>query len=433
MLALLGYTMILVFVVLVMTRTMTALNALIIVPVIFGLLLGHGSSMDEMIVDGIRRVAPTGVMLIFSILFFGIMIDSGLFDPVVRVILKFVRNDPLRIALGTVALACTVALDGDGTSTFLITVTAMLPVYRRIGMSLYVLACLALLSLGVMNMLPWGGHTTRAIAALHLSSEQVFVPLVPVMVAGILYAFVAAYFLGMAERRRLGTITLPPVDAGQHFSLAAVNGEPHLLRPNRIWANAAVTAALLVALTSGAIPMVVLFMIGAALAIMINYPDPKLQKERIAAHAANVLATVSLLFASGIFTGVLSGTGMVEAMARALVEVVPESLGPQIPLITACVGMLFTYFMANDPYYFGVLPVIAEAAQAYGVRPAEIARAAVLGQPVHVLSPLFAALYLLVGLLGIDFVENQRFAMRWAIGSSLTMIAAAALFGVITV
>lgn len=433
MLALMGYMMIGVFVILVMTRMMTALNALIIVPVIFGLLLGHGSGMNAMIVDGIRMVAPTGVMLIFAILFFGIMLDSGLFDPVVRAILKFVRNDSVRIALGTVALACTVALDGDGTSTFLITVAAMLPVYRRVGMNLYILACLALLSIGVMNMLPWGGHTTRAIAALHLSSEQVFVPLVPVMVAGIFYAFAAAYFLGRAERRRLGPIALPAVDPDQHFSLAAMNGEAHLVRPNRIWANTAVTAALLIALTSGLVPMVLLFMIGTALAIMINYPDPKLQKERIAAHAANVLATVSLLFASGIFTGLLSGTGMVEAMARALVDVVPESLGPQIPLITALVSMPFTYFMANDPYYFGVLPVIAEAAQAYGVPPAEVARAAVLGQPVHVLSPLFAALYLLVSLLGIDFVENQRFVIRWAVGFSLTMIAAAVLFGVITV
>lgn len=68
-----------------------------------------------------------------------------------------------------------VALDGDGASTFLITISALLPVYKRLGMRPLVLAGVVCLGAGVMNMVPWGGPTARAMAALHLSSSDMFI------------------------------------------------------------------------------------------------------------------------------------------------------------------------------------------------------------------------------------------------------------------
>jgi CitMHS family citrate-Mg2+:H+ or citrate-Ca2+:H+ symporter len=129
----------------------------------------------------------------------------------------------------------------------------------------------------------------------------------------------------------------------------------------------------------------------------------------------------------------MNGTGMVDAMATALVQVIPEQLGTQLPLITAITSMPFTYFMANDPYYYGIIPIIGETAASYNIPMAEIARASVLGQPAHVLSPLYAAGYLLVGMIGIDYGQNQRFALKWAVGSSVFMIIAAIAFGVISI
>ena len=59
------------------------------------------------------------------------------------------------------------------------------------------------------------------------------------------------------------------------------------------------------------LPLPVLFMIGFAVALIINYPDLAEQRRRVAHHAGNALSVVSLIFAAGIFTGILSGTGMV--------------------------------------------------------------------------------------------------------------------------
>lgn len=440
MLALLGYCMVAVFMALIMTKRMSALLALIIVPIIFALIGGFYTGIGDMMLEGIKQVAPTGVMLVFAILYFGIMIDAGLFEPIVNTILRIVKGDPLKIALGTVALASLVALDGDGTTTFIITVTAMLPLYKKLNMNLYMLATLALLSIGVMNMTPWGGPTARVISSLQLTTEEVFLPLIPVMAAGILFAFLAAWYFGIKERKRIGIrqmddSAIRELQAAEEQVAAAASRESftELQRPKLIWVNAGLTIALLIALIAGLLPLPVLFMLGFAIAAMINYPNLVQQKERVAAHAGNVLAVVALVFASGIFTGIMNGTEMVDAMATALVQVIPDQLGSQLPLITAITSMPFTYFMANDPYYYGIIPIIGETAASYNIPMAEIARASVLGQPAHVLSPLYAAGYLLVGMIGIDYGQNQRFALKWAVASSLFMIIAAISFGVISI
>jgi CitMHS family citrate-Mg2+:H+ or citrate-Ca2+:H+ symporter len=184
-------------------------------------------------------------------------------------------------------------------------------------------------------------------------------------------------------------------------------------------------------LLTGLLPLPVLFMIAFAVAMMINYPSLKDQKARIAAHAPNVLAVVSLIFAAGIFTGILSGTGMVDAMARSLIAVIPDSAGRFIPLITALVSIPFTFFISNDAFYFGILPILAEAGAAYGFSTEAIARASLVGQQVHLLSPLVASTYLLVGLCEVDFGAHQRFTLPWSLGTAAVMLAIGIVTGVI--
>ncbi|MEB6065827.1 citrate:proton symporter [Staphylococcus arlettae] len=378
--------------------------------------------------EGIETVAPTGIMLTFAILYFGVMIDAGLFEPVINQIIKIVKGDPVKIAIGTVILASLVALDGDGTTTFIITVTAMMPLYKKIGMSLYVLSTLALLSIGVMNMLPWGGPTARAISALHLSTEDVFIPIMPAMAAGILFAFVVAYILGKRSKRHITTAT--DIDI-EDVKKEETKEESLLKRPKMLIPNAFLTVSLIVCLVMELLPIPALFMVWFGVAILINYPNLSIQNSVVKKHAGDVLAVISLVFASGIFTGIMDGTKMVDEMATALVHIIPDAMGNHFALITAILSGPFTYFMANDPFYYGILPILAESAEQFGISKVAMARASVLGQPLHVLSPLYAAGYLLVGMLDIEYGTNQRIVIKWAIGSSLFMILIACLFGII--
>ncbi|WP_018664890.1 CitMHS family transporter [Heyndrickxia acidiproducens] len=431
MLAILGFLMIVVFMFLIMTKRMSAMIALMVIPIVFALIGGFWKGIGKMALDGVASVAPTGIMILFAILYFGLMIDAGLFDPVISKILKVVKGDPLKIAIGTAILVILVSLDGDGTTTYMITISAMLPLYQRIGMKPLILAGIAVSGSGVMNLLPWGGPTARAMSALGLESSELFTPVIPSMIGGVLFVLFLAFYLGRKERKRLGI-----VDAGNEAFLEqaaaiAVGEGADTKRPKLIWFNGLLTIALLVGLIMEVLPTSILFMLGFAIAILVNYPNMEDQKERVAAYAGNALSVVTMIFAAGIFTGILSGTKMIDAMANTLIAHVPAALGPHFAVITAIISAPFTFFMSNDAFYYGVLPLIAKAASAYGLDPAVIGRASLLGLPVHLLSPLVPSTYLLVGMVGAEFGDLQRSFLKWACCSSLVMIIVALVIGVI--
>ncbi len=425
MITFLGFAMVASFMVLIMTKRMTPLVALIVIPVIFGLFAGELSGLGPMMLEGIGKLAPTGVMLMFAILFFGIMNDSGLFDPIVRRLVRLVHADPVRISIGTVLLAALVSLDGDGSTTYVITTAALLPLYKCMGMSRLKLVCLLMLTSGVMNITPWGGPTARAASALGVDPSDVFVPLIPAMIGGLLFLVGLAYMFGRSERARIGDIV---VDTSvEEFIEVCVSQNVEARREHLIWFNAALTAALLVLLVVGILPLPILMMLAFAIAMIVNYPNIADQKTRIAAHAGNVLAVVSLIFAAGIFTGILGGTGMVDAMSRSVVAIIPPAMGPYMAPITAALSLPFTFFISNDAFYFGVLPILAEAAGHYGITPVEIARASLMGQPFHLLSPLVPSTYLLVTLAEVELADHQKFTFKWAIVLGVVMSVVAML------
>jgi len=437
-LALLGFAMIVAFMTLVMTRRMTAVVALIVVPILFALAAGAGAETGPMMLKGLQQVAPTAVMLMFAILYFGVMIDAGLFQPLVQRIVDWAGDNPVKVTLGHVALASIVGLDGDGTTTLLVGVSAMLPVYRRLGISSLKFAVLGSMSFIIMNMSPWGGPAARVAASLHVDPSALFVPILPVAAVGLMFTFLVAWRFGVQEQRRLArapavaepapATAAAPSDA----QLAgAFHSDPAAQRPKLIWFNVALTVALMVAVVLRLAPLPALFMLGFALALVLNYPRLADQRERILAHAGNALSVVIMVLAAGAFTGVMSETGMVDAMATSVIQVMPASVGPWLGPITALLSIPLNFFLSSDAFYFGVLPVIAETAGHYGITPEEIGRASLLGQPLHALSPLVAAVYLKCALLDIELADLQRYAWKYMLALALVLIAAALAFGVV--
>lgn len=427
MLTFLGYSMVAAFMALIMTRRMTAMVALMVVPIVFGLIAGAGADMGKMMMDGLVKLAPTAAMLFFGIIYFCIMTDAGLFDPLIRLVVKTAKGDPLKIIVGTAVMGTVVALDGDGATTYVICTAALLPVYRRLGIRLQYMATLLLMSIGIMNILPWGGPTARAASAMHLDVSEVFVPLILPMLTGFAYVLCVAFYFGLKERKRIGRISQRDVAAIEE----SLDQVPEFRRPRMLPLNVILTATLIFALIQGLLPLPILFMVATAIALILNYPSVSEQKERLSEHAYNVLAVVSLIFAAGIFTGILNGTGMLDAMSKSLLYITPDAFGPYLAPFTAVLSGLATYAVTNDAFYFGVLPILAKTAAAYGITSAEMARASLVGQPLHLLSPLVASTYLLVALLDINYGENQRASILWVIGLMFAMLAGALIFGAI--
>lgn len=431
--------MVIVFMALIISKRLSPISALIIIPIVFGLLAGFRNELGQMMLDGIGKLAPTGVMLMFAILYFAIMIDCGLFDPLVKQLVRIVHDDPVRIVVGTAALALIVSLDGDGSTTYMITTAAMLPLYQRLGLRPVVLTCVVMMAGGVMNITPWGGPTARAASALSIDSAEIFVPMIPAMVVSSLFVLWAAYRLGLVERQRIAEgsgngLIADDLSRSVSFELDVGNadgsGSQRQLRGLQ-FINGGLTLLLMTALIMGIMPLPVLFMIAFAIALVLNYPSVNAQKALMARHAGNVLAVVGLIFAAGIFTGILTGTKMVDAMAATVITAMPESLGPHLSVVTGLVSIPFTFFISNDAFYYGVLPILAKAGEAYGITAAEIGRASIIGQPVHLLSPLVPSTYLLVGLVGVEFGDHQRFTFKWCLLTSLVMLAVGLLTAVI--
>jgi len=431
MLALLGLAMVVVFTYLIMSKRLSPIVALTVVPIVFALIGGFGRATGTMMLDGLKMVAPSAALLLFAILFFGLMIDSGLFDPLIRKILKRVNGDPMKIAIGTALLSLTVALDGDGTTTYMITCAAMLPLYKRIGMNPMILATISMLSLSILSGLsPWGGPATRAIAALGVDAAEYFIPLLPTMIGVAAWVVFTAFLLGRAERKRIGTTHLQS-GGGNCYIKALLDDTPYK-RPKLAYVNLMLVIGVMIALVMGLAHSAILFLIGFVLALMINYPQLDMQKERILAHSGNAMTVVLLVFAAGVFAVIFSGCQMGDGLAPTLVEVIPPSWGHLFSVVVAITSMPLTFVLSNDAYYFGVVPILANAAAAYGIDPVEIARASVLGQPVHLMSPLVASTLLLVGMVDRDIGDFQRATVKWAVLTSLVITALALLTGALT-
>lgn len=431
MLALIGVLTIATLLFFIMSKRMSPLVALIVIPVIGALAAGCGTDTAKYVVEGITKLAPMAAMFVFAIAFFGVVTDAGMFDPIVRGILRFVGTNPVKIIIGTGLLALIAHLDGNGAVTFLITVPTMLPLFNRLGMDKRILLGIVALSAGV-NFLPWTGPMIRASAALNVTTHDLFIPLIPAQLAGLTFMVIMGWFWGKREEKRLGAA---------HFAAAAGDFSHHkelteqekvLRRPHLFWVNIALVIAVIGTMVFTRISPTVAFMIALTLALMINYANVEMQKERINAHAKAALMMASILFAAGAFTGIMGGAGMLKAMSHAAVEFMPEALASHIPFIVGLISMPLSLIFDPDSYYFGIMPVVAHTVDIMGIPAIQVAQASVLGQMTtgFPVSPLTPATFLLVSLAGVDLADHQKFSIPVLWAASVIMTFAAALTGV---
>lgn len=428
MLAFLGLLTILVLLFLVITKKASPVIALILVPVLTGIAAGKMTELPGMISDGLQAIAPTGVMFVFAILFFGILLDAGTFHPIIDRLLKLAGNDPVKIALATAVLAMLIHLDGSGAVTFLVVIPALAPIYDQMGMRRITLACIVALAAGTMNILPWGGPTIRAATALNVSVTELFNPILIPFLFGLLTVLVIAFFLGKGEKKRTG-IAIHQAESSKQTK------ENELARPKLFWVNILLILAAITTMILAWAPPFVIFMLAFALALLINYPKVEEQKKRIDAHAKEAMLMASILFAAGCFTGILKGTGMMEAMAGNVQGILPEQMGKQLPLITGLLAMPASLLFDPDSFYFGILPLLASTAAHFGVSSLEVGQAAIMGQMTtgFPISPLTGSTFLLIGLAGVDLGEHQKKTIPLAFLVTLVILTVSVLMGIISV
>ena len=431
-----AYVMMAIFMYIIMKKKMSPFTALVLIPLIFAIILvATGQVQDVNIGTLIRQglfgnnskdkltamkgTAETGVMLLFAILYFSTMLDAGLFDPITNKMIRFAKGDPMKVLMATAIVAAAVSLNGDGTTTTLICCSAFVPIYKKLDMKLMNLGVLVILQNTIMNLLPWGGPTARAMSVLGVEAD-ILAYLAPGMILSVLYViFVVARSMGKKERARLGIQELTDAELDELTTIT----DPEVLekrRPKNFVINAVMTIVLIGWLVAGSfidaieVKPVVLFLVGTGLALMINYPDLKAQAKRIGDNAGDAVQVVLLVFAAGVFMGLFQGTGMATALTNSIVQIIPQQLAGFWSLIIAIISVPGTFFLTNDGFYYGVLIPFAEVGRQYGFTDMQMALASLMGQAFHLLSPLVAFIYLLLRLTGLDMGEWQKESAKYA-------------------
>lgn len=439
LLTVLSYLMIIVFMYVIMKKKMSPFTSLVMVPLVFAVIakvsgVANKGTLGDFVLEGVSTTSKTGIMLLFAILYFSIMLDAGLFDPITNKMIHFAKGDPMKVLIATAVVAAAVSLNGDGTTTTLICCSAFIPIYKKLDMKLMNLGVLVILQNTIMNLLPWGGPTARAMSVLNVGAE-ILAYLAPGMVLAVLYViFIVAPSMGKKERARLGIKKLTDAEIDE---LTVVTDEDVLaIRRPKMWAfNAFLTILLIALLITDSfveglgLPPLFLFTVGTVIALMVNYPSLKDQSKRIGENAGDAVQVVILVFAAGIFMGLFQGTGMADALAQSFTKIIPDQLAGFWGIIIAIISAPGTFFISNDGFYYGVLPVLAEAGKAYGFTDMQMALASLMGQAFHLLSPLVAFIYLLLRLTGLDMGQWQKESAKWALGVFVIFVVTIILTG----
>lgn len=438
-LALLGFaTVIAVIVLLLRNVTVPALAFVGVSTITAAILVATGAfTLDEMagfIKEGVKGVHGTAILFIFSVLFFGVMTDAGMFDKIIGALMKKVGNNVIGVALMTCIIAIIGHLDGGGASTFLITIPAMLPVYKRLHMRRETLLLICVTSMGVMNLLPWGGPTMRAASVLGVEPNDLWSQIVPMQVVGLVLAVGTAIFWGFQEKKRIAKLGDAAVeDAGKYDDSDSEEKNNELARPKKFIFNVILTLAVIIVLVMDIFPSYYVFMVGCALGILVNYRGKKLQNSIIKSHAASGLTMASTIMCAGVFLGVLSKSGIMEKMAIMMAGVIPASMGKFLPVIIGVLSVPLALLFDTDSYFYGLLPVLISVGNQFGVNPAHIAIAMVVCRNCATfISPVAPATYLGIGLAGVEIKDHIKYCFGWQWGVSLICLVAGLILGVIT-
>lgn len=424
LLALYGIATLLTLLGLILSKRTSPLIALILVPIGFAVLAGHGVQLPKMIAEGLATIAPTGIMFLFAILFFGVLKDAGTFEPIIRGLMSVAGENPIKLCVATAILAMIVHLDGSGAVTFLVVIPAMGPVFDRLGLKRTTLATIVALAAGTMNIVPWGGPTLRAATSLQVPVSDLFHPLLIPMAVGLVSVLIISAYLGYKE-------VLLPVQSEWEISVTEL---PQVFS-GRMALNYGLILLTLVGLIQQWAAPHVIFLMAFPVALLVNFPRIDQQKEQIHAHAKEALFMASILFAAGCFMGILKGSGMMAAMAHVATQWIPEPVGRKLPLIVGLGSMPASLLFDPDSYYFGILPVLSQTAISFGGTSLDIGRASLLGQMTtgFAVSPLTGSTFLLLGLAKVDLGEHQLKTIPWAFLVTCLMLITSIILGIISI
>ena len=408
MLAFMGFAMIAVIVYLLVESKSTPAPVFTIVPIVAALIVGVPfAELIKFIKAGVGTTMPIAALFMFSIIYFSVMTDVGMFEPMVNFLVKKAGNNVVIITVATGIIATIAHLDGALASTLLVTIPAMLPIYKKMNMRPVVLLLIIGAAMSIMNLVPWGGPVARTAAITKIDINVLWKMLIPVQIVGFGILMAVCAFLGIVEKKRGAGISAEALAASQTAEAEVLDPKVAALRrPKLIWFNILLTAGVIGLMCFTKIELYAAFMMGLALALVVNFPNPKDQTARMKAHAPEALQMATILIASGVFLGVLNGAKMMGAMAQAMMHIIPTFVGPYLHIVMGILSVPIGILLGTDSFFFGVVPIAISLGENFGIKPIDMANAMLIAKNYGVLvTPHAATTYLAIGLAGVELKE----------------------------
>nr|WP_249216295.1 SLC13 family permease [Lacticaseibacillus paracasei] len=349
-----------------MKQKVSTIFCFTVIPVIFAILVGANiTQIGSYVSKGILKTYEIALMMMFSMPYFTLMSDAGMFDYIVKAIMKRVRLTAPIICMLTVIVASICELDSSVLSVFLITIPLMLPLYKKFNIDTKILPFLCSASVILMTSKPWDARMLRAasLTSTKNASTVLFLHMLPVQLIGMVGLLALAAFLGfrqMKNRRDKAEIS--------REELVSMIKDTELSRPKLFLPNLLLTALVIFCLCAFPdIPQYFVFAVGLVLAMMLNYGDQKLQTKLLKKYYAALWPVTPAVLLSGVVVGVMQYSGMLNEMVKVLMAVIPAAIGPWVYLILAMLATPLMFVFTNDTWFYALIPIVAAFSNKYGI------------------------------------------------------------------
>lgn len=427
----LGYIMMISLMIILLKGKTTPIVAFIILPIIAGLLSGASiEQLGQYIGEGVPKTLNSAALAIFATLYFRIMTDLGLFDPAVNYLAKRAGGNITAIFIIASIISAISHMDTGMTSTIFVTVPAMMPLFKKFNLRLEWLFLLIAQSVGAVNMLPHGGGIVRVASMTGADVSELFRGIGPIIIIMVIYNIFSAVWYSRIEKSYKKKNNIPDINLEYDTSNKVDLDLKETVVDKKYYFNLILTIALLALVFTGLFDSYVVFMLGLAIMLLVNFPDMKEQIKIIKSSCDDAFYISSIMLASGVLIGILNGTGMLGAIAESIINIIPASLKDFYAVIVGYLSVPLSILIGPDGFYFGLTPILAKVGTSYGFSAASIGIVLLLARDAFsMLTPVSSVTYLAPGLLKKDFGKLIKFSFKYLLIYFTVEIIASILLG----
>lgn len=407
-----GFLMLAVIVVLLLTNKTSIIPVFGIIPIIAALILGYGlKDIQGFMNDGFKSVLNTIILFSFAVMFFSLLSDVGMFDVIVNRVMKYLGNNVLAVLYVACFVTMISHLDGSGATTALVTIPTMLPIFKKMKIRPACVVFVMSIMSGAMNITPWCASMLRVTSVTGLDAQVLWRYLAPVQAFAIVCGLLFMIPIAAIEKKNGAGMT----DV-EFAALKASLDQPakvSVSKPVLVF-DLALTAIMVVGLLLGWFGTAIGFIVAFGLALVVNFKTTKEQGGKIKQYGGPAINMVMTIIAIGVLVGVMNGTGMIEGMTNAILAVLPESLGKHLCFVVSLFVVPINTIIGSDNVYFALTPIMQSLVSTYGVTDLALATSIVVPCALAANVTLIGASpYLALGLADVTMGEHLKYSFKW--------------------